>query len=152
MPRDDSRTSYQFGGRAVEIANSLGRINLDNLRDEIQETGAEAMWFGTLSAQARRVANEAKLDLDIFTAQLDQEYRRQSEARAVKATEDNIKSQVKLDPRYRTKYVEYLQAEEKASVVESAKFTIARKQSTLENLVGLLIAEEAATRPARRAM
>lgn len=151
MPRRSTRgepiATFHATGRAISIAESLGKIDLDNLREEVAETGSEAVWYGVLAAQTRRVANLAKLELEILQAQLGKETRQGMANRGLQAgrgefTADGVRDLVTTDPRYRAAYEAYLTAEEHASIVESAKFAVVQKTKTLESLVPLLFPQQ----------
>src|SRR3990167_8523625 len=128
-----------------EQLQALGRLNLDNLREEISQVGAEAIWWAVLSAQARRAENDEKLNLDILKAQLAKDYRTQAVARGERATDASTQEAVLIDPRHQDAARRYLNAQESANILESVKFTLARKQSTLEALAGLVVQEIKAT-------
>ena len=138
--------TIRAGDRELQIVDSLGRIDLDNLRDEIQSTGPEAIWFGILTGEAKRRAGRAKLFLEQTEARLGKQARQDALARAVKTTNDAVREEVVLHPEYGAAYEQWVDAEADAQIVESAKYAVARKQSTLEQLVGLLMAEEGARR------
>lgn len=148
MPKPETRVlaRVRAGDREIEMVSSLGRIDLDNLRNEIEETGAEAVWWGILAGEAKRKAGQAKLFLEQTEARLGKEARTLALQRAVKTTNDAVREEIVLHPDYGAAYKQWVDAEADASMVDSAKFTIARKQSTLEQLTGLLFAEEGARR------
>lgn len=135
-----------LGDRAVAIVDSLGRIDLDNLRREVEEAGANSLWWGVLTAQARRRAGEAKLALEIEEGRLYAEHQQAAANRGEKLTVDAIRSLVRLDPRYREAATLHLTAVESAEAVESAKYALVEKARTLQALAGLVMQEEWARR------
>jgi len=135
------------GNRTIDLVGSLGRIDLDNLAEETQTTGMVALWWGDFAARAKKRASTFELRKDVVWAQLSMEKRQDLLQRAEKSTEDLVRSMITTDLRYQQAYTEWLQAVEDADKIESAKFTIARKQSTLEALAPLLFQEHAARRP-----
>ena len=54
--------------RSIKIVESLGRINLDNLMDEVAEAGAQTIWWSTLAAMAGKELNTAQLALERLKA------------------------------------------------------------------------------------
>ena len=136
-----------LGDRVQSIRESLAQINLDDLEDETVHTGAEATWFGIVAARARRLAGEAELTRDVTRAAIAKELDAGALARGEKPlTVDQRKDAVLLDPRYQTTHRAWLETEEAASIAESAKFAVVRKQSHLEQLSGLLAQELSAKR------
>src|SRR5229473_1884121 len=131
---DHQIAQVDIGTRTINMVESLGRIDMDNLREEIEETGAIALWWGDYSARARRLANDLKFQSEIVHAEVAQMVRREMVKKGERVTEDQVKEQCRLDTTYQAAYRAYLDAEADAEKIESAKFTIARKQSTCEAL------------------
>lgn len=139
--------NVDVGNRTIELVDGLGRIDLDNMAEETQETGAVALWWGDFAARAKKRAGQFGLRKDVVRAQLSMEKRQELVQRGEKITEGLVDSMITTDLRYQQAYNEWLQAVEDADKIESAKFTIARKQSTLQALAPLLFQEHAARRP-----
>jgi hypothetical protein len=143
-------SQIDIGDRTVHLVESLARIDLDNLHEEVETTGEVALWWGNFSAQAKRRAADFKLALEILEAQLSLEKRQQILKQGEKITEDFVKNLLRTDPRYAEASRAYLDAQEAADKIESAKFTIARKQENLSALTPLLFPEEGARRVGER--
>jgi len=147
--RGETFAVVKLGDRDQHVNEGLARIDLDNLHDETQETGAEAVWYGVVAARARRLAREAELTLKVTEAVC----RKEADAAAAqpssgreKLTVDQRKDQATLDPRYKDAALAWIEAEERAEIAESAKFAVVRKQEHLAQLSALLLQEEAARR------
>ena len=134
-------------GRAIKITESLGRLDLDNLKGEIREIGSTAVWWGILTANAKRRANDTKLSVEIIKAQLGREKRQSFEARGIKITERAIEEEMVLDPRYREVMEAYHQAQETADTVESTKYAIVGKSQNLAALAPMIAQEARADLP-----
>jgi hypothetical protein len=147
----DDRTiaNLDIGDRTVNLVESLARIDLDNLSRETEEIGVTALWWGHLAAQARRRANELEFVRDHIKAELGKEARIKLKQMGERVTEDGVKEIVMLDPRYKVAFDRHLDAEAAANTIDSAKFTIARKQSHMEALTPLLLAEHNANQAPR---
>lgn len=134
------------GDRAVEITESIGRINLDDLRGELEATGGQVVWLGVVAAQARRRANATKVALDVQLAALDKMTRNRMAANGEKPTEAAVTASIRLDPAYLSVYEVHHEALYAAEVAESAKYACVQKMKNLESLAGLLVQEELARR------
>lgn len=139
--------TLDLGDRSVQVADGLGRLDMDNLLEETEEAGAQCIWFGTLHARARRHAGELRLQRDVQAATLARDYRAGAVQRAEKPPTDKaVADYVLLNPDYQRAYRAHLDAEEKADVLENVKFTLARKQETCRAMAGLITAEHFARR------
>jgi hypothetical protein len=137
--------------RSYELVDSLGKINLDNLSEEISETGAEQIWWGILSAQARKRSRIAEFNAKQVRARRRRHFRKEATDRGETPgrglfTNDAIDDAVNLDAEYIKALHDEFDAEEAANVVESAKFTIIRKNENLGHLAGVVAQELAAKR------
>jgi hypothetical protein len=126
----------------------LGRIDLDRLPEEFADAGSDAIWWGELAAQAKRRAGELKVRLDILKAQLGSTARAQAIARAERPTDRAVEEVAIQQPEYWQAQTAWLEAQEHAEILESAKYALVRKQSALESLGNLVVQELQATRPA----
>lgn len=149
MPRRPGKTlaSVSVQGQSSNLVDGLARIDLDDLSGELEATGADALWWGILAARARRRANELKFSLDVLFGQLAKVERQAAAARSERITDQGVKEHVHSDPRYNALHQQWLDAEEAADIAESAKFTIARKQSTLEQMAGMIAQDIKASHP-----
>lgn len=134
-----------LGDRKARIAESLGRIDMENLTSEIEECGAQSVFYAMLCARAHRREGDAKRTLDVKMATLARKTRSDAVARGEKTTENSVTESVQVHPEYMSAYEEWLKAREAYEVVESVKFSLARKQDTCRELVTLLAQERAAT-------
>jgi len=149
MDRRPFELRLNLGDRAVEITESLGRIDLDNLRDEVQDAGALSVFYGSLHARAKRRASEAELTRDTVAAELRKRLRGAAFGRGEKVTETALADLAETHQDYQEAAKRHLKLQEQADILEGVKFTIARKQSTCEALVSLLVQEELARREPR---
>jgi hypothetical protein len=132
-------------GRAAQIMESLGRLDLDNLKSETEETGAESIWFGEVAAKAKKVARDLKLAYDVARARAAEDVRRSAAPGGLRSgeriTDSLIKEGADLNPLVHKAHAAWSQAEYEADLAESAKFALARKHEHLQHLTGLLSAE-----------
>lgn len=147
------KATLDFGDRAVEVTDALGRIDLDDLRGETEDAGALSIFYGGLHARAKRRASEAEEAKDVAWARLAREYRQAALKRNEKPVNDQVDAHVQTHPEYQAAVTHWLDMQEQADLMESVKFTMARKQSHLEAISQLLVQEELARRgpvPPRR--
>lgn len=154
MGRDKGRVfaTINHGPQAVEVAESLGRINLDNLREEMEVVNAESVWWGTVHASAKRRSNEAKAHMEVVRAQLRNLIRQTAAAGQIPGskergpTVDAVNDGVILHPDFQAAQQAYFVAEEQSDVAETAKFALVRKSEQLTSLAVLVVQEEMARR------
>ncbi len=133
-------------GRDAEIVESLGRLDLDNVKGETEETGAEALWFGEVAARAKKTARDLRLAYDVTRARAANEARLNFNAKGERYTVDQVKEAVDLHEKVQRAFAAWSDAEYQADLAESAKFTLARKHEHLQHLSGLLNQELLARR------
>lgn len=138
--------TLDLGGRKAEVVTALGRLNTENLKVEVEETGGQAVWWGILTAQARRLAGIAKLTLDTTEASLNGKLRADAINRGEKPTVDQVTAAIRLHPEYQAAALAHLDAVEKAEIVESAKYAVVQKSKTLEALASMIVEELKARR------
>lgn len=126
-----------LGDRTVQVVDGLGRIDMDNLREETEEAGAQCLWFGTLHARAKKRADAAKLARDVQAATIAKQVRAVAIGRAERPTDKTVADAVLLHPDYQRAAHVYLDAQEQADVLENVKFTLARKQDTCRALAAI---------------
>jgi hypothetical protein len=141
----DTEVFIDLGDRKVRIAESFGRIDLENLAGEIEESGAYCVFYAMLAARAHRREGDAKRALDVKMATLARRTRADAIVRGEKTTENAVTESVQVHPEYEQAYQDWLQARENYELVESVKFSLARKQDTCKELVALLLQERFAT-------
>lgn len=125
--------SLRLPERTVDITQSLGRIDFDDLRGEMSRTGGEVVWYGILTAAAKRRASQAELASRVVEARLAKKYRLHARQMSEKTTNDEIKEAVRLDPDYAAACEALFAAEEQASILESCKFALVQKQRDLNS-------------------
>jgi len=130
-----------------EIVESLGRIDFGHLALEVEETGAEVLWWGEVAAKATRRANDLERQMDYVQADLRRKVRAGATARLEKMTVDAVDDEVTVHPVYQQAIKDYHAALEDAQKSENAKFTIARKQEQLQGYASRVLAELAALGP-----
>ena len=144
--RGDALARVLVNGQAADLVESLGRINLDNLTEEVQETGAEQIWWGIMAARAERQAAQADFDTKTLRAEKRRQYRADAVNRGEQPgrggfTNDAIDDAVQLDPAYQSAARKALEAREAAEMVQSAKYAIIQKNDNIGNLAPLLSQE-----------
>lgn len=127
--------------RTVEITDTLGRIDYDDLKGESERIGAEVIWFGVLAAAAKRRASQATLATRVKEASLFKKYRQRAKALGEKVTEGDLKESVHLDPEYAKVFEELFEKEEQASIIESTKFALVQKSRDLNALTNVQAAQ-----------
>lgn len=138
--------NIDFGDRKAEVSDSLGRIDLENLHDEVQDAGAQVIFYGGLHARAKRRASDAETLKDVTWSRLAKQEREKALLRNTKLTDRAVEELVQTLPEYQAAVQHWLDATEQADLLENVKFTLARKQSTLEAMMPLLLQEVAARR------
>lgn len=138
-----------IGDRTIQLVETMFTLDLDDLRGENERVGALSGWFAEWAARAKRRAGDLELALEVTTAALALEKRQHLVRQGEKSTEDHIKNLVRTDPRYAEAYRAWLDAQEVADKVESAKFTVARNHENLGHFAPLLFSEMAARRGPR---
>lgn len=155
MGRDKGRVYavVNHGPQALEVAEGLGRIHYDNLREELEYIDAETTWWGTVHANVKRRANEAKAHMEVVRAQLRNLIRQTAAAgqlpgtgRSGGPTVDAVNDGVILHPDFQVAQQAYFVAEEQADIAETAKFATIRKSDSLRLLGHLVLQEEMARR------
>ena len=129
--------------REVEIVERLGSIDLDNLREEYERTGADALFWGILTAGAKKRVSDADLAADIGEAKLGRRARMELEARGEKVTDQTAKDWVRASEEYRAAKQAVIDAQEQADMIESTKYVLAQKHENVGKLATMLAQEEA---------
>ena len=140
------KESVDLRDRQVEITESVGQVDFDNLQREVSEAGATAIWYGILAAKANTLHEQAKLRVDIVKAQLSGKTRAAALALDKKATERSIEEAVLLDPEYKIVMDEMIKAEESMWILRAARTAAEQKHRNLDNLAGMLHQELGAAR------
>jgi hypothetical protein len=142
IPQDANGTAQaHLDDRTVQIIASLGRIDTENLRQEVEEVGASAVWWGVLTAEARRQAGLATMQEDLAKANLNKSLREEAVGRGEKPTVDQIAAAILAHKDTQAARLATLNAEANASMIESVKYAIVQKSKTLEALAGLIVEE-----------
>lgn len=136
-----------LGDRVIQVTQSLGRIDLDNLGEEIEESGAWATFYGMMSARATRRADTAEALKDEMFARAKLRAREDAQRRSVRLTDEQAKELASVDADYLAAQKEWIARKEAAKLVESTMFTLGRKQATCQELVRLLTEERLAHLP-----
>jgi len=132
--------------RSLEITRQLGRINTDNLKEEVEDSGADSIFWGVQAAHASADAEKAKLRVEVVKAEIGKQRRQQNTLGGAKSTERSIEEDIILDERYQAAMAAQIDAFERAGVLNSVRFAVDRKQKTLESLSNLLTLELMARR------
>lgn len=140
-PTPDGAAQVDLGDRVAQIVTSLARIDTENLKLEVEEIGADAVWWGLLNAEAQRQAGLAAFEEDLIKATLNKRLREEAVGRGEKPTVDQIAAAILVHPETQAARVATLNAEASASMVESAKYAIVQKSKTLEALAGMIVEE-----------
>ena len=144
-------TTVEVGGRSLNIARTLGEINLDNLTGEVQSVGGESIWWGILAAQAAAETRRQELALDIIRAGVARRIRTDARLDTAKGeaklTEAGLVECIALDETFQKATLKHIDAEEKSDILRSVRFAIEQKARTLEKLSGPVGQEYRAGRP-----
>jgi len=134
----DTYAVLNIRGANHNVTGDLARIKMDLLSDEIMDVGAQVVWWGVLTAQARRRVDELKYAMEILRAEIAEQFRSVEASLGHKTTVDQVNDRVNTDERMREAKAAYFAAEEAASIAESTKYALVGKQGTLEKLTGQL--------------
>lgn len=137
----DGVAQVDLGDRVAQIVASLGRIDTENLKLEVEEVGATAVWWGLLNAEAQRQAGLASLDEELTKARLNKIVREEAIARGEKPTVDQVAAMILAHPDSQNARLATLNAEANASMIESVKYAVVQKSKTLEALAGMIVEE-----------
>jgi hypothetical protein len=137
----EGQVVIDLGDRVVQLVASLGRINTENLKQEVEEVGATAVWWGLLNAEAQRQAGLAKLDEELTEARLNKTVREEAIARGEKPTVDQVAAMIQVHAETQAARLATLNAEANASMIESVKYAVVQKSKTLEALASMITEE-----------
>jgi len=135
-------------GRASHIVRTLAEINFDDLTDEVQRVGGDAVWWGVLAARAKSAERRAILNAKIVEAETDKEIRQAMRASVTvdpdkkPLTEPAIKARVLTDARVRAAQEDEIKAQEQSAIVQAVHGAIEQKQRTLNGMSLLLLREQ----------
>jgi len=127
--------------RSIKIVESLGRINLDNLMDEVAEAGAQTIWWSTLAAMAGKELNTAQLALERLKAEVGRSARVDANRRGDKITERGVEESVLTSLEVQKLQDHIVELQFNLSLLTDVKFAMNRKASTLESLAQLIVQE-----------
>jgi hypothetical protein len=130
------KESLNLQGQTVSIGDELGRIDLDNLKQEIAETEARHIFYGICHAKAGRLANLAKLHVDITKAQVEKDIRTRSVSLDRKMTEAAVLAEVTLDEKVIQAQKDFFAALEAKEMLMSAYFGAGGKAGILKEITG----------------
>jgi hypothetical protein len=133
-------------GKNLEVLDTLGRIDFDDLAGEIARTGGEAIFWGIASADAKARANQADLKAKVTRVQVSQRFRKLARELGEKSTEGSIGESTTLDPEVTETEQAAIEAERVAGLIQAVLFAIVQKSKTLGELAGVVRDERAAGR------
>ncbi len=128
-------------GRTHAVVRDLGRIDFDNLRREVQEVGASAIWWGALFGRAQGDVGRAKLNLDVVESTTAKQLRVEKGRVGEKITDKIIEEETGLHANVRAAREALIEAEEQANILRSVSWAIDQKQRTLAAMTGALARE-----------
>lgn len=140
MPQHDTDKLKDIAHRArsIELTKQIGRIDLDNLANEVSEVGADVVWWGMLANEAATDVEAAKLHVETVKAQQGKTYRERMSVMnpSTRVTEAMVTEHLALDATVQSAQALYLDAFERAGIMRSTHFALAGKQRILENMAG----------------
>jgi hypothetical protein len=114
------------------------RIDESSLDVEWLDQASLMMRYARHSAEARKLMDEAKQDMDVIRAEIDKEIRENPEHFGIdKVTEGSIQSTILTEKRYKIKVQAYLDAKYEADMAQGAVRAFDARKDALENLVRL---------------
>jgi hypothetical protein len=140
MPQTERLREIAHRARALELTRTVGRIDLDNLSEEVAGVGAEVIWWGMLAAEAAADVDTAKLRVETVRAQSARAYRDRMalNSATTRVTEAMVTEELALTPAVYDAEQALTQATENAGVLRAVHFALGGKQRTLESLAGLV--------------
>ena len=139
-------TEISVAGRHLDVARSLGEIDLDNLTREVQDANGTSIWWGVMQAEADHAVERAKLQLDVVKAEAAQKYRLDRNLGAEKTTEPMVAEHLTLHKGVREAKENVFEAERKAAILRAVSMSVNQKARTLEKLTFLIGQEHGANR------
>ena len=112
------------------------RIDYSNIMGEILTFPLMFNRIANLKAEQENIVSETKLDLEIFEAQLTEEYRKKLTAGkdGGKVTIAEVESAVKLDKRYRTKKIHFFSVQKNYGYLDALYWGAQSKDTKLNRL------------------
>lgn len=136
--------TLEVDGHTLDIARSLGEIDLDNLTREVQDIGGHVIWWGVMYARALGAARRAKRQARIVAATQARSIRERASLPTTtkeRLTEKALEELVTLDAAVQTAEDEQIRADERADVLRAVSMSLEEKQRTLRALTGALARE-----------
>jgi hypothetical protein len=140
-PAADGVAQAHLDDRTIQILASIGRIDTENLKQEVEEVGASAIWWGLLTAEAKRQSGLAFMQEDLTKARLNKTVRDDAMAKGDKPTVDQVAAMIQAHPEMQAARLHALNGEATASMIESVKYALVQKSKTLEALAGMIVEE-----------
>lgn len=125
----------------LEVDDVL-RIDYSNIMGEVLTFPLMFNRIANFKAEMENIVAEAKLDLEVFEAQLTEEYRKKLSAAESKVTISQIEAAVKLDVRFAVKRKEYFKRQKDLAYMDALYWGAQSKDTKLNRLVDKLRPEE----------
>lgn len=135
--------------RTLDVRIGLARIDFENLTTEYADTGAHALWYGVLAAQALGDHERAKDHLKIVEAEVGVDLRASHTGFGEKFTVDSIRDEVLVHARTREARAATIVAEENMEILRAVRDNVARKDQKLAALGASVGREILANTPVR---
>ncbi len=119
--------------KVEQLIEELGRVDANNLVNELAEHAAKYGWFAVLYEKAKAKEDRLKYDLKVLEAQLDKKYRGSGD----KVTERMLEKLVQDDMKYQLAYDDYLKAKEESGILGAVVSALSQKKDLLISYVGL---------------
>lgn len=114
----------------LEVDDIL-RIDYSNIMGEILTFPLMFNRVANFKAEMENAVSEAKLDVEVFEAQLFEEYKKSLVAKEEKPTEANIKAAIQRDPRYSIKKKWYFKIQRDLAYMDSLYWACQSKDTKL---------------------
>lgn len=134
-------TIHSFNGE-IDV-EQLVQIDYANLMGEILTFPVVFNRIANLRAEANNLLGRSKFDMEVFEAQLYEEYRKSLSTRMEKKpTREDIKSSVVMDSRYRLKQYEVIENQKYFDYCDALYWSAQSKDTKLNRLIERMRPEE----------
>lgn len=125
----------------VDVDDIL-RIDYSNIMGEILTFPLMFNRIANLKAEQESIVSEAKMDMEIFEAQLREQYRKSFVEEGKKPTIDSVNDAVLMDAKYRVKKKNYFSVQKNYAYLDALYWSAQSKDTKLNRLSEKLRPEE----------
>jgi hypothetical protein len=133
----------------IDVFDDFGRVDLEDLPNEIDRTGGRSVFWGIAAADAKTRANGLEHDAKVLRAAVALRIRKEARDLGNKMTEGEVAERVTTDPDVMAADRAALEAEGTAARIQPVIYSTVQKNRTLQELAGIVRDDRNALRPYR---